>query len=157
MLNAINYATRHFCTDVFGYEIKEGKSLGKDLYGASIPLYKDDVEFQFYLYFKKETLELFVDKLFNTEEAKKTDLGDLSREVANQIVGYAKHLLSDNNNGVYKLGTPEFLGKVERFPVRLEKSHIFKMKNKTFKIGYKKVWTRQIQTKMDYFVATMSC
>jgi hypothetical protein len=31
------------------------------------------------------------------------------------------------------------------------------MKNKTFKIGYKKVWTRQIQTKMDYFVATMSC
>ena len=51
MLNAINYATRHFCTDVFGYEIKEGKSLGKDLYGASIPLYKDDVEFQFYLYF----------------------------------------------------------------------------------------------------------
>ena len=66
MLNAINYATRHFCTDVFGYEIKEGKSLGKDLYGASIPLYKDDIEFQFYLYFKKETLELFVDKLFYT-------------------------------------------------------------------------------------------
>ena len=58
MLNAINYATRHFCTDVFGYEIEEGKSLGKNLYGASIPLYKDDTEFQFFLYFKKHKLLL---------------------------------------------------------------------------------------------------
>ena len=65
MLNAINYATRHFCTDVFGYEIEVGKSLGKNLYGASIPLYKDDTEFQLFLYFKKEILELFLDYLFN--------------------------------------------------------------------------------------------
>lgn len=144
MLNAINYATKHFCSDIFGYKLEEGKSLGKDLYGASIPIYKDGEEIQFYLYFKKETLELFVDKLFSKEEGKNTDLGDLSREVANQIVGYAKNLLNDNNNGTYKLGTPEFLGKVERFPVRLEKSQIFKMKNKTFKIGYKRAWTIQI-------------
>ncbi|QQF52875.1 restriction endonuclease [Campylobacter fetus] len=138
MMSAVCYATKHFCTDTLGFELEDGSKLGKDVYGASIPVYKDNEEYQFFLYFKRDTLKYFAKVLLNVSDEKHVDLGDLSREVANQIIGYAKNLLNDRHDGKYKLGTPEFLGKVESFPVKLAESKLFKMKNRTFKIGYKK-------------------
>ncbi|AII14280.1 hypothetical protein CIG2463D_0415 [Campylobacter iguaniorum] len=137
MMSAVCYSTKHFCTDILGFELEDGSKLGKDVYGASIPVFKNKEEYHFYLYFKTDTLKYFAKVLLNND-IKQVDLDDLCKEVANQIIGYAKNLLNDRGDGDYKLGTPEFLGKVDVFPVKLEESKLFKMKNRTFEIGYKK-------------------
>lgn len=137
MMDAVDYATRHFCSSILNLKLEYGKSLGKDFYGSCIPIYKDDKEFHFYLYFKHKTLCLFGEKLLNIKTFDEDCLDDICKEVANQIIGYAKNLLNDRNSGKYKLGTPEFIGKVANFPIRLKESKIFKIDNQTFKIGYK--------------------
>ncbi len=136
-MSAVSYAAKHFCTDILGYELQSASSVGKGLYGASIPIFKGKDEYIFYLYFKEETLRHFSNSFFGSGDGD-IDLADLSREVANQIIGYAKNLLNDGNSANYTLGTPEFLGAVDRFTLRLNESRVFKMKNRTFKIGYKK-------------------
>lgn len=139
MLSAIEYSVKHFCVDILGYELQKGKTLGKDYYGASIPIFKNGVEYSFYLYFKKETLNSFGKALLNNDKLLEDDLCDICKEVANQIIGYAKNLLVDRGKDEYKLGTPEYLGMTKNFGVRLNEKIIFKMNNRTFQIGYKKV------------------
>ncbi|ASM34562.1 Mrr restriction system protein (EcoKMrr) [Campylobacter sputorum subsp. bubulus] len=139
MLSAIEYSVKHFCVDILGYELQKGKTLGKDYYGASIPIFKNGVEYSFYLYFKKETLNSFGKALLNNDKLPEDDLCDICKEVANQIIGYAKNLLVDRGKDEYKLGTPEYLGMTKNFGVRLNEKIIFKMNNRTFQIGYKKV------------------
>lgn len=139
MMSAIEYSTEHFCSDILGYELSFGKVLGDGFYGASIPLVEDKTEYHFYLYFKKSTLNYFAKVLLNNKNLQEDDLNDLCKEVANQIIGYAKNLLVDRQKHKYQLGTPEFLGKVSYpFPVKLEDSIIFKLKNRTFLIGHRK-------------------
>lgn len=135
MMDAICESTKHFCNDVLGLQLEDGAKLGKNVYGSSIPLFKGKEEYHFYFYFKKETLNHFAKALLNND-IRELDLGDLSREVANQIVGYAKNLLKEKDK--YKLGTPEFLGRVDVFPVKLLEFKLFKINNRVFKIGYKK-------------------
>lgn len=137
MMSAVEYATKHFCTGILGFELESGSSLGDGIYGASIPVFKGKTEYHFYLYFKKETLNYFAKILLNNDKLCEDDLNDLCKEVANQIIGYAKNLLNDRGQNIYKIGTPEFLGRVKNSPIRLDESKIFKMKNRTFKIGYK--------------------
>ncbi|ANE33066.1 chemotaxis protein CheX [Campylobacter hyointestinalis] len=137
MMDAVYEATKHFCSDVLGFKLENGSKLGDNVYGASIPVLDGSDEYQFYLYFKKDTLNYFAEVLLNSDDSSQVDLADLCREVANQIIGYAKNLLNEQGKK-YKLGTPEFLGKVESFPVELIEYRLFKMKNRTFKIGYKK-------------------
>lgn len=138
MLSAIEYSVRHFCVDILGYELERGKSLGKDYYGASIPVFKNGEEYNFYLYFKKETLNSFGKALLGTYKLTEDDLCDICKESANQIIGYAKNLLVDRGSDDYRLGTPEYLGMVKTFGLRLKEKMIFKMNNRTFQIGYKK-------------------
>lgn len=138
MMSAVEYSVMHFCTEILGYEVKSGSNLGLNHYGASIPVYKNNEEYNFYLYFKKDTLNYFSKVLLHTTKLTEDDLCDLCKEVANQIIGYAKNLLVDRGKDDYKLGTPEYLGRVDFFDIKLDESKIFKMKNRTFEIGYKK-------------------
>lgn len=138
MKATIDSAVRYLCTKTLGFELEEAKRLGSGFYGSSIPLFKDGVEFHFYLFFKKDTLKHFAKAFFDQDCLEDSDLDDLCREVANQIVGKAKIILSETDGANYKLGTPEFLGEVKNFNVKLDEKLLYKMKNRTFQIGYKR-------------------
>lgn len=138
MKAVIDSAVRFLCTKTLGFEISQAKRLGKGFYGSSIPLYKDNEEFHFYLFFKKDTLKHFAVSLLGLEGLDDTDLDDLCKEIANQIIGKAKIILSETDGLNYKLGTPEFLGEVKQFNIKLDEKLIYKMKNRTFQVGFKR-------------------
>ncbi len=73
---------------------------------------------------------------FGHEDVDGGDLDDLCKEIANQIIGKAKNLLNEKEPNAYKLGTPEFLGEVENFGIKLKEKFVYKIKNRTFQIGY---------------------
>lgn len=137
IMEAVSLGVKNLCK-TFRFKLEDGVKLGKNVYGASIPIFKGKEEYQFYLYFKKDILKLLAKKFFKTE-MNEDDFSDIAREVANQIIGFAKNELNDKNNFNCKLGTPEFLGKVESFHVKFIDSKIYKIKNRTFKIGFTKV------------------
>ena len=136
MRKVIDEATNYLCKDTLGLNLEVGKSLGKGFYGASIKVYKGKGEYHFYLFFKKDTLKIFMSAFFGQEDMEDADLDDLCKEIANQIIGKAKNLLNEKEPNTYKLGTPEFLGEVENFGIKLKEKFIYKIKNRTFQIGY---------------------
>ena len=138
MMSMVKQGVMRLCEETLGYEVKEGKSLKGEFYGSSLPIYKGKEEFHFYLYFKKDTLNQFAKILLGVDSLAEDELSDICKESANLIIGYAKNLLNETENNAYKLGTPEYLGRMEGFPVKLEDKRIYKIKNRTFQIGYKK-------------------
>lgn len=139
MLAAINRSTEHLCTEILGMKLEHGKSFGKNFYGASIPLVCNKKESHYYLFLKKDTLNEFGESFLGIDSLEEDELNDLCKEVANLIVGRAKSLLDDANPKIeYKLGTPEYLGKVSYpFPIKLDEHTIYKLKNRTFVLGVK--------------------
>ncbi len=138
--HAISESMLHIC-DVLDSKVSLGEPSGGKIYGSSIPVYEKNEdgtkEIQFFLYFHKEVLKDAADKLLLTRYTE-DDLDDLSRELANQIVGYAKNLLNDAHaHQPYKLGTPEFLGVVEHFHLTFDEEKIYNINGNTLKIGYK--------------------
>ena len=65
------------------------------------------------------------------------ELSDICKKVANLAIGYAKNLLNEREANAYKLGAPEYLGRTN-FRIKLEDKRVYKIKNRTFQIGYKK-------------------
>ena len=59
------------------------------------------------------------------------------KEIANMIVGSAKVILEDPNNGItYKISTPDFLGYVPKIELlKLEEFLLYKIKNRIFVVG----------------------
>ncbi len=139
MLSVISESIKHLCTEVMGLELKKGKSLGKDFYGASLPLMSNGSEVHYYLYLKKETLKEFGKFFLGIDELNEDDLSDFCKESINLIVGKAKATMADANPKIkYQLGTPEYLGKISPpFPVKLDDFLIYKLKNRTFVLGIK--------------------
>ncbi|MDO5046209.1 MAG: chemotaxis protein CheX [Campylobacter sp.] len=137
-MEVIKLGVEHLCSKILGYKVSEASTLNGEFYGSALPIYKGKSEFHFYLYFKKDTLNRFAKVLLGSDELNEDDLSDLCKEVANLIVGYSKNLLNERENGAYKLGTPEYLGRIENFKVKLEEKRIYKIKNRTFQIGYKR-------------------
>lgn len=139
-MKAIGESMLHIC-DVMDAKLKEEGELSGNIYGSFIPIYEDagdsKKEIQFYLYFQKAVLKDAAEKLVQTNYDE-TDLDDLSRELANQIVGYAKNLLNDSSAGGYSLGTPEFLGVVEQFHIPFEEKKVYSINGNILKIGYKR-------------------
>ena len=137
MIAAINSATKSFCADIIGLETKQAKYSGKNFYGAAIALCEDEVETQWYLLFKKNTLNEFSKALLFEDNLNEDDLDDLVKEVANMIIGSAKVILEkQNSNLTYKMSTPDFLGHVPKAELlKLEEFLLYKIKNRTFVVG----------------------
>lgn len=135
--DAIDAGVRHLCNDTLGLNVQAGASIGKGFYGASIPITFDKKEIDFYLFFKHRTLEVFAINLLGVDQLQEADLDDLCKELANQIVGKAKNILNEHEEGKFKLGTPEFLGQVDSFGIRFKSKFIYKLSGRTFYIGYK--------------------
>ena len=137
MITAIDSATKRFCTEIIGLEIQQAKCFGKNFYGASIAIYENSIETQWYLLFKKDTLNEFSKALLFEDNLSEDDLNDLIKEVANIIIGSAKVILeTKNENREYKISTPEFLGHIQKVGLlKLEEFLLYKIKNRTFVIG----------------------
>ena len=138
MLDTVELGVKNLCETTLGYKVSEAKSANGEFYGSSIPIFKGKQEFHFYLYFKKETLNHFASVLLGIDKLAEDELSDICKEVANLTVGYAKNLLNEREANAYKLGTPEYLGRTKAFPIKLDDKRIYKIKNRTFQVGYKK-------------------
>ena len=75
--------------------------------------------------------------LLGVDKLAEDELSDICKEVANLAIGYAKNLLNEREANAYKLGTPEYLGRAS-FHVKLDDKRVYKIKNRTFQVGYKK-------------------
>jgi len=139
MTNAITQATYNFFTNILSLKVDTAKSSGTNFYGAAIALYENDIETQWYLLFKKDTLNEFSKILLCEDCLNEDGLDDLVKEVANLIIGSAKVILEkQNTNNKYKLSTPDFLGHVPKLSLlKLDEQDLYKVKNRTFVIGKK--------------------
>lgn len=134
----IDAGVKNLCVDTLGLKLTQGRSLGRGFYGASIAVMYSGGEWNFYLFFKRVSLEIFARALLGQDRIVDADLDDLCKELANQIIGKSKNILNEKHPGKYKLGTPEFLGEVSNFKLRLDEKIIYKLNGRTFCIGYKK-------------------
>ncbi|EHE0558379.1 hypothetical protein [Campylobacter upsaliensis] len=140
MLKILEYSITHFCEHILRLRIEKGESIGGKLYGASIPIEgTKGNEYDFYLFFPKEALKKFADVLISDYKFKEDDWCDLTKECANQIIGYAKNLLNDaKGEDEYKLGIPEYLGCIDFSTIKLDESLTYSIDNYNFRIGFKK-------------------
>lgn len=138
MLKILEYSITHFCEHILRLRIEAAKDISGELYGASIPiLEKSGGETNFYLFFPKETLQKIAEVLINDDKFKEDDWCDLTKECANQIIGYAKNLLNDaKGDDEYKLGIPEYLGKVDFSTIVLDEALTYQLDNHSFRVGY---------------------
>ncbi len=134
MREAISEAVEIFCKDILGLELKKAKSMGDNFYCASIPLYEENLEENWFLFFKKPTLKRIAQVLLMEDNLKEEEFDDLLKEVSNQIIGMAKVKLEEKNpEKTYRLGTPEFLGNISApIPLKLESPLLYKTGNRTF-------------------------
>jgi len=139
MLKILEYSITHFCEHILKLHIKKSDQISGELYGASIPIIQNNNDvYSFYLFFPKEILKIFADVLISNNKFKEDDWCDLTKECANQIIGYAKNLLNDTAKEPYTLGIPEYLGKVDFKGIKLDESLTYEIQGHSFRIGFKK-------------------
>lgn len=143
MLKVLEYSITHFCEHILKLQIQSAQNISGELYGASIPVIENEkIEYSFYLFFPKEVLKKIADALINSNKFKfiEDDWTDLTKECANQIIGYAKNLLNDvKGDGVCKLGIPEYLGRVDFSGIALEESLTYQLDGYCFRIGFRRL------------------
>ncbi len=137
MREIVDDSLKIFCEEILGLERREGKTLGKNFYASSIPIYENSQEINWYFFFKKDTLNDIARILLFEDNLNEDDINDLLKEVTNQVIGLAKVKLEESNkNNLYKLGTPEFLGKISSpFPIELEENLLYAINDKTFLVA----------------------
>ncbi len=140
MRDIIDNSLKIFCEEVLGLKMKKAKGLGKNFYAASIPIYENRQEVNWYFFFKRQTLNDIAKILLFEDDINEDDINDLLKEVSNQVIGLAKVKLEEScTNKLYRLGTPEFLGKISSpFPIRLEDTLLYKINNRTFLVAREK-------------------
>ncbi|MCF6173381.1 MAG: chemotaxis protein CheX [Campylobacteraceae bacterium] len=141
MEKIVNDSLNEFCDQILGLKAEKAKTLGKNFYVASIPIYENEREINWFFFLKRDTLNEIAKNLLFEDNLNEDDIDDLLKEVSNQIIGLAKVKLEENyTNNFYKLGTPEFLGKISApFPIELENNLLYKIKNRTFLIAKEKI------------------
>lgn len=139
MFEIIKQSVKHFFSEILKSKIKTGKDIKGELYGSSIALtHKSEGEISFYLFFPKEVFERYRDIFLKGAELKEDDWCDLSKEFANEIIGYAKIKLNERKEE-FKLGIPEYLGRIDFANFKLDKEATFTDGKFSFRIGYKKL------------------
>ena len=138
MLKALDLSIKHFFEDILKQNLHAAQDISGELYGSSIILSsKSEGDYAFYLFFPKEILDKFREIFLKNLVLKEDDLCDVSKEMANEIVGYAKVKLNESKDE-FKLGVPEYLGKVDFANFKLEKEFTYGIDGFNFRIGYKK-------------------
>lgn len=138
MFEIIEQSVKHFFEEILKCRLSPTDIIEGETYGSSIPLYSEDLgEFDFYLFFPKEIFEHYRNVFLKGAQLAEDDWLDLSKEFANQIIGFAKIKLNESAHK-FTLGIPEYLGRVnfEHFP--LEREATYSIGVAAFRIGYKK-------------------
>ncbi|MBZ7963530.1 MULTISPECIES: chemotaxis protein CheX [Campylobacter] len=139
MLKTLEYSIIHFFEHILQVHMEPIEELKGEFYGSSISVVeKSGREYNFYLFFSTEFLHLVSTIFIGEEDFQEDDRCDLVKECANQIVGYAKKLLNDAKGGddEYKLGIPEYLGRIHNPNIILDQSLTYGFKDYCFRIGY---------------------
>lgn len=140
MFNIIEQSVKHFFEEILQCKlVKTKEKLSGELYGSAIPLTsKDEGEFNFYLFFPKEAFETYQEVYLQDVVLNEDDWCDLSKEFANQIIGYAKIKLNEKGEN-YKLGIPEYLGRIDFANFKLDSEAAYESGSFSFRVGYKKI------------------
>ncbi|TKX32600.1 chemotaxis protein CheX [Campylobacter aviculae] len=139
MLKTLEYSVIHFCEHILQIHINAAQDIEGEFYGSSISVVeKSGLEYNFYLFFSEEFLKLISKIFIGDENFQEDDCCDLTKECANQIIGYAKKLLNDTKGGddEYKLSIPEYLGKADFSTIVLDESLTYCFEKNYFRIGY---------------------
>ncbi len=139
MIHALEESIKYFFEDILKSNLKKSDEISGELYGAAIVL--DDIkkgeDFHFYLFFPKEVFEKFRSVFLKNAKFSEDDWCDLAKEIANEIIGYAKTKLK-RDESEFKLGIPEYLGCLDFSNFKLDKSFTYEFDGHNFRIGYKK-------------------
>lgn len=139
MFNKIEESTKHFFGDILKLQLEKADQITGELYGASILLHgKEDGDYHFYVFVSKAIFEYFRSVFLKNYKFNEDDFCDLAKECANEIVGYAKTNLQEDGKE-YKIGIPEYLGRIDFSAFELDESLTYKVNGHSFRIGYKKV------------------
>ncbi|TKX31286.1 hypothetical protein [Campylobacter estrildidarum] len=139
MLKTLEYSITHFCEHILQIHINAVEDIKGELYGSSISVMrKNGGEYNFYLFFPEEFLKLISRTFIGDEDFQEDDRCDLAKECANQIIGYTKKLLNDakGSDDEYKIGIPEYLGKIDFSTIVLDESLTYSFDDHCFRIGY---------------------
>ncbi len=136
MLDTIDYSVKHFFKHILRSRLEVVNSLDNaEYYGASICLGDNVKDLECYLIFRKESLQALASRLLGEDDKMcEDDFCDLCKEVANQIIGYAKRLLADAYDD-YSITVPEYLGKVSDFKLGFNYEFFYKLEDNTFCVG----------------------
>lgn len=136
MLDTIDYSVKHYFKHILRSKLELTNKLDdSEYYGASICLGDRVKEISCYLIFKKESLQALASRLLGDDaKMSEDDYCDLCKEVANQIIGYAKRLLADAYDD-YEITIPEYLGKVHNFKLGFTNEFFYKLEGNTFLVG----------------------
>jgi len=104
MFNIIKKAVYNFIESISA-EAKECNEKPKEGFVGKITI-KGDENYDIYIVLPHEKLSYIADFYFGEEEY---DAEDLTKEIANQIVGNAKIIASEENVS-FDIGVPEYLG-----------------------------------------------
>lgn len=139
MIHALEESIKYFFEEILKSELKKSDEISGELYGAAIVLSdaRKNEDFHFYLFFPKEVFEKFRAVFLKNAKFSEDDWCDLAKEIANEIIGYAKSKLK-RDEADYKLGIPEFLGRVDFSHFKLDKSFTYALDGHNFRIGFKK-------------------
>lgn len=139
MILALENSITHFFNDILEVELSPASRIGGELYGAAIPMIqKDKAEYHFYLFFPKKVIQAIA-KNWIKKPLTEDEASDFLKELANQIIGYAKNQLNiDRDTTEYSLGIPEYLGRVEKefSTKKLKRKCTYRLAGRCFRIGY---------------------
>jgi len=93
---------------------------------------KGDENYTIYIVVPKEKLDYIAELWFG--DSSEYDIDDLTKEIANLIVGNAKIIAKDKNVN-FDISTPEFLGEYEK--IKYDDILKFKFKNRCFYVIFK--------------------
>ncbi|MBZ7987183.1 chemotaxis protein CheX [Campylobacter canadensis] len=135
MLDTIDYSVKHFFKHILRSKLEITDKLDDAVYyGSSICLSDNVKDLECYLIFKQDSLKQLATRLLGDEKMDEDDYCDLCKEVANQIIGYAKRLLADAYDD-YSISVPEYLGRVKDFKLGFNYEFFYKLDEHTFCVG----------------------
>jgi hypothetical protein len=107
MFNIIKEAVKNFM-DSIEAKAEEVKESPKEGYVSKIEIHGDE-NYDIYIVAPKEKLSYLANYYFGDDEY---DSDDLTKEIANQIIGNAK-IIAANKNVNFDISVPEYLGKFD--------------------------------------------
>jgi len=135
--NLLNVSMHHVFENEFGLKLETCKKIpNHTAYTATIPYQSDSKDRIATIWVQKPTLKKLSNILLFEENPDEETLEDLTKELANFIVGHAK-MLAHNQDLDYDIKTPKFAG-INKLDPKIE-TILFKIDNRCIAIQTKEI------------------